>query len=196
MDKRARSSVSPSIGAIDQSAELAEAHQHIGNDLSTPTPQQPWRLETLGAADKFARMAQTSAHFHWLVPPPRHRNPDEVTHWLRSVSFLSLLNGGGGDGDDSASSLPRHVVQPFAGSLRPASVRHTVEQDLLAPAARPRIACRADARPDPCKASTGESNPEGNPACEFLRFGIVREASGNSASAPAAPADHSSDAAE
>jgi hypothetical protein len=57
MDKRARQPALRSIGAIDQSAELAEVHQHIGNYLLTPTPQQPRRHETLEGADKFARMA-------------------------------------------------------------------------------------------------------------------------------------------
>jgi hypothetical protein len=56
MDKRAGPSALPSIGAIDQSAELAEVHLHIGNHPATPTLQQLPRRETLEGADKFARM--------------------------------------------------------------------------------------------------------------------------------------------
>src|SRR5262249_17497581 len=84
MDKRPGSSASTPIGSINEPAKLAYMHQNIRNHSLRLTLEWARRLETLKRPDEFASWGRASARFHWLVHPARHRNPDEVTHWLRS----------------------------------------------------------------------------------------------------------------
>jgi len=86
MNKRSRAVALAAVGAVNESSQLADLHEHLRDSPPARKTEKLCRRVTMKALEEAACSLQAIPEWARSVPSRCDRDSDDVSHWLNSGS--------------------------------------------------------------------------------------------------------------